>query len=398
MRLTDMTIKMLAAPERNQRTYFDDSLPGFGCRVTAAGVRSFVVVHGRNRQITTIGRYPVVSLSQARQRAREVLAERVLGKTHTPSHVAFGEAVETFLAGADVRERTRVWYRGFINRYLLAKFRLEPVERIATADLTRIIDKLARSKPSSAYHLHTVTSVFFNWAEKRRIIERSPLSRVPKPKSIPSRERVLSDDELVKVLRRAQQASTFGHIVQLLVFTGQRRSQIANLRREFIDEQDQLINWPGREMKTGRPHSLPMMPMVAQILSTLPSEGYLFLARGKDTPFSGFSPCKEDFDAGLDGVAQWTLHDLRRTFSTGLARLRVPPHIKEMLLAHASAKDPMEAIYDRYTYEREMREALERWEAHLQQLLKNAPASSAEAPCGTGTIAEEAQIGIPLHR
>ena len=113
--------------------------------------------------------------------------------------------------------------------------------------------------------------------------------------------------------------------------------------------------------------------MAAAILSELPREGWVFPARGSDAPFNGFSNCKTAFDRAVPTVDPWTLHDLRRTFSTGLARLRVPPHIKEMLLAHASARDPMETIYDLYTYDDEKREALEKWDRHLAALLERDP-------------------------
>ena len=129
-------------------------------------------------------------------------------------------------------------------------------------------------------------------------------------------------------------------------------------------------------MKSKRRHSIPLTPTVARILSTLPQEDYVLRARGKNSPFNGHSASKAAFDKKLHGVQPWTLHDLRRTFSTGLARLRVPPHIKEMVLAHASAKDPVQAIYDRYTYEDEMREALQKWETWLQPLLLNEESDS----------------------
>jgi integrase len=128
-----------------------------------------------------------------------------------------------------------------------------------------------------------------------------------------------------------------------------------------------------------RQHSIPLTPMAAALLIS-PPKGFVFPARGKDSAFNGFSKSKQAFDNQLDGVEPWTLHDLRRTFSTGLARLRVPPHIKEMLLSHVSAKDPVEAIYDRYNYMDEQREALLKWEAKLQALLSK---QEDQSPCLT---------------
>jgi hypothetical protein len=75
MHLTDITIKALKPPPSGQVTYTDDSLPGFGVRVSQGGVKSFVVVYGRSRRRVTIGRYPTISLQKARTTARAMLAE-----------------------------------------------------------------------------------------------------------------------------------------------------------------------------------------------------------------------------------------------------------------------------------------------------------------------------------
>ena len=55
--------------------------------------------------------------------------------------------------------------------------------------------------------------------------------------------------------------------------------------------------------------------MAAAILEMLPKEGFVLRARGKETPFSGFSKGKPDFDKKLENVAPWVIHDLRRTFA-----------------------------------------------------------------------------------
>jgi Arm DNA-binding domain len=87
MRLTDMTVRTVPAPEQGQKTYFCDQVPGFGLRVSKSGTRSFVVIHGRSRQRTTIGKYGVIGLADARKRAREILAE------HAPVNHVIGRAI-----------------------------------------------------------------------------------------------------------------------------------------------------------------------------------------------------------------------------------------------------------------------------------------------------------------
>src|SRR5688572_29679668 len=85
MRFSDMTVQKLPPPEKGQKLYADDTLPGFAIRVSQGGTKSFLAIVGKERKFVTIGRYPVVTLAQAREKARNILAEHLLGIVHTPS-------------------------------------------------------------------------------------------------------------------------------------------------------------------------------------------------------------------------------------------------------------------------------------------------------------------------
>src|SRR5690606_19610198 len=103
---------------------------------------------------------------------------------------------------------------------------------------------------------------------------------------------------------------------------------------------------------------------------SLPDIGdMLFPARGvPDHPFNGWGKSKERFDTPLE-VAAYTLHDLRRTFSSNLARLGTPIHVTEKLLNHVSGTvSGVAAIYNRYSYLDEMRAALVLHDEHLAKL------------------------------
>ena len=100
MKLTDLSIKGLKAPPTGQRTYPDDSLAGFGVRVSQGGTRSFVLVHGKSRERTTIGRYPIIKVwPTPAPRQKRILAERTLGHSRAASapdtkrHLVFTSAI-----------------------------------------------------------------------------------------------------------------------------------------------------------------------------------------------------------------------------------------------------------------------------------------------------------------
>jgi integrase len=98
------------------------------------------------------------------------------------------------------------------------------------------------------------------------------------------------------------------------------------------------------------------------------SEAYIFLALGKETAFNGHSPCKRRLDERC-GVEAWALHDLRRTFASGLASLGVALPVIERLLNHVSGSfGGIVGVYQRYDFMPEMRDALARWEEHVRRI------------------------------
>lgn len=97
MHLTDPSFRRLRVPDSGRVTYTDDAVPGFGVRVSSSGVKSFVLLIGRSRKRITIGRYPTITLAEARAKARELIAQRVLGKEDTPT-IKFKDALPIFLA------------------------------------------------------------------------------------------------------------------------------------------------------------------------------------------------------------------------------------------------------------------------------------------------------------
>src|ERR1700694_1791111 len=97
--LTEIVVRNAKPPERGQTTLWDKTLPGFGLRISQGGTKSWTVMAGADRQLVTIGRYPIITLAAARVEAKRILAERVLGKRHAPS-ITFGSAFENFLSAA----------------------------------------------------------------------------------------------------------------------------------------------------------------------------------------------------------------------------------------------------------------------------------------------------------
>ena len=369
--LTDISVRSLKLPERGQVTYWDANLPGFGVRVSQGGAKSFVVVYGQNRRRHTIGGYPTLSLKTARSEAKRLQAELVLG-VHKKSSTTFSDALERYIETCRQKNKPRTvsdYRRIFKRHFRFGKVQLKDITR---ADIQRLLDKL-RATPSEQNHAFVALRIFFNWAAREELIETSPMVNMRPIGKSGSRDRILSDSELSNVTEAAlEHPYPFGPIIMLLALTGQRRGEIAALEWEWIDRVEQTITLPTTLTKNKRLHVFPYGDRTAELLEALPRTGaYLFPARTEAaTTFNGWGKSKARFDTGLDGVQPYTLHDLRRTFSSTLARLNTPIHVTEKLLNHVSGTiSGVAAIYNRHSYMEEMREAIAAYEAHLAKLV-----------------------------
>ena len=250
----------------------------FGCRVSAKGTKSFIVLLAIGRR-HTIGRYPILSLAEARAAAKRALAEKTLGKER-PNTTGYLAAVAEFLKRS--AEKTRPGTVGEYKRLLTSHF---PFGTTRLSDVTsEHIERRLKAlgdRPSEQRHAFTAIKVFFNWALKRRYIQNSPCAALYSLAKAPSRARVLADNELRAVIRHARGAvGAYGRIVELLILTGQRRGEVAALQWRWINEQERIITLPPSITKNKREHVFPHGPVVASVLKTIPrSSEYLFPAK-----------------------------------------------------------------------------------------------------------------------
>jgi integrase len=390
-RLTDLGLRNYPLPPSGQIDLWDDAFPGgcFGCRISQGGTKTFVVK--KNNRRVSIGRFPVLSLAEARAEAKRILAEATLGKNR-PGAVSYEHAKKLFLEDSAKRNKpgTHAEYERLLNRLKfsgqLAQFTDQEFER-----------KLNRfGSPSERRHVLVAAKVFFSWCIKRRYLTDSPASGIEAPKS-PSRSRVLTDEELQCIWQTCEQSGDyakygtpekrgqqlrhaiprlpagFATIVQLLILTGQRRGEIAALQTSWIHNAKLVL--PKEITKNKREHTLPIGPATSSLLSSLsPHCSLFFPARGSEhKSFNGWSKSKAALDAA-SGLTDWTLHDLRRSFATIHARIGTPIHVTERLLNHISGTQAgIVGVYQRHTYMPEMRKAMEAYERELFRIV-SAPA------------------------
>lgn len=364
MRLTDITIRSLKAPEKGVVYFADDLLTGFGVRVSQAGTKSYVLTHGARRTRETIGRVGIIALSEARAEAKLRLAQYTLGKDK-PKAISWNAAKDEYLTERrpELSAHTNRAYAYYLNR--IFRYGTTKLTDITPHDLSDSLAKLNHTPVCQRYAFGTIRA-FMRWAHRKHYLDRNPMERMQSPHPYVARERVLTDAELARVWNAASD-DTFGKIVKLLILTGQRRGEIARLKGNMISTD--TITLPAALCKNRRPHTFPLGGLARTFLDLdLAGDEYFFKGRGKETPFDGWSKCKPKLEERAK-VEDWTLHDLRRTFASGLAALGVSIPAIERLLNHISGSfGGIVGVYQRYDYMPEMREAIQRWEHHIRAI------------------------------
>jgi integrase len=381
-RLTDTTIRNLKPKDGKQFERWDKVVRGLGIRVSPKGTKSFVFVYrlGRRQRRMTLGQYPGLTLQDARDQARE--CQYLVNKGGDPAQdkkeqhrdvFAFDEFVHHFIE-TYAKPKNRTWSTSerLLTRHFVKVWRKRDIRQIKKADVTAVLDGIvARGNETSANRAFAQIRKLFNWPVERGYIESSPCQGLKAPAKSNSRERVLSDAEIEPIWNAASDMGyPFGTVVKLLFLTAQRRDEVASMRWSDLDLEGCLWTLPADRNKSKHEHVIPLTPQVVSILKSIPRTHavLIFPARGRDNPISGFSKWKRELDS-LSGTSDWTLHDIRRTVSTGLARMGVLPHVTERILNHSTGTlGGVAGVYNRFGYLPEMREALERWSCVLDEI------------------------------
>lgn len=370
VRLTDLAVKKLPLSVKGQVTYWDELTPNFGIRCSTRS-KSYIVLLGEKRRRKTLGRYPDLSLADARKQAKQLLSSNALEEdlaVPQAQAVGFEDAKGRFLKDCEERNKPRTVadYRRLLNKHF--KFQ-DDVRVVSRKQVMKVVSGLSGT-PSEQSHAYVAIRTMMNWCVRHGFVEHSVVP--PMKQKTAERDRVLSDDELREVFLRAQETPfPFGPIVQLLILTGQRRAEIGQMRRSWISDGE--VVFPKGFAKNKREHRFPLSPLAQQVVSDLPDTGDLLFpaAMDFDKPFTTWAWHKKRFDEGLEAVIPYTLHDLRRTFATIHAKIGTPIHVTEKLLNHVSGTiSGVAAVYNRHSYADEMRHAASQFDAYLTEMAR----------------------------
>jgi integrase len=230
-----------------------------------------------------------------------------------------------------------------------------------------------RGAPVAANKVLKVIKTFFRWCVGRAVLDRSPADGVPLPTKEVARDRVLSDDELARVIIAARQiGDPYGGIVEMLALTGQRREEVARSTWDEIDMKSRIWKLSSERTKNAKAHEVYLSDQAVAVLGRVDKTGEFAFSRSGTAPFQDFSLAKRELDQ-LSSVTGWRLHDLRRTCVSGMARLGIAPHVADKILNHQNgAISGVAAVYQRHDFLAERRQALKLWGAHVERIVERA--------------------------
>jgi integrase len=244
-----------------------------------------------------------------------------------------------------------------------------PIAEVRRGDVVRLLDKIeAENGPVMADQVLSSMSKLMRWWAIRKETYACPLvpgMRRSKPKER-ARTRTLSDHELVLMWRAAEATpGWYGPFVQMCLLTAGRRAELAGMRRDEIV--DDVWTCPKERSKTKVEIARPLSQLARAALAKVPriSNDLVFTTTGR-TPASDFAREKTKLDKA-SGVGNFTLHDLRRSSRSLMARAGVAREVAERALGHSVPG--IEATYNRHTYERELLDCYEKLATLIQNIV-----------------------------
>jgi integrase len=388
MKLTAKATAALVLPtDKNDHIEWDEDLKRFGYRLRKIGdkvARSWVVQYrhaGNTRRMTLNS---ILSAREARAEAEKILAKVALNQDPQSERKRRASAdrftcsalAEQYLAvkKSEVRSRSFTEMQRYLQSSYFKPLHNIPVDCVTRRDVAARVLIIGReSGQVAAARARTALSGMFSWAMENGLCEANPTVGTAKPKEPPSRERTLSDQELLAVWQAAGD-DDFGRIVKLLALTGQRRTEVGGMCWSEIDLGGSMWVIPKERAKNKREHKVPLAELALNVIRAVPTvvgRDLLFGAR-TDRGFTSWNEHKRKLDARLgDQFKAWTLHDLRRTAATRMADIGVPPHVIEEILNHRSGhRRGVAGIYNHSRYEREVKAAVATWDRHLTALIR----------------------------
>jgi len=334
---------------------------------------SWVIRRSRNKvaSFTTIGRYPDISLAEARSILRRFGSESIEDKT-------VADLLDDWFDQNQIAWRRPEQMAGYIRRITEDDPQLV-ASSIHTVDLVQVrrsLKNYARKHGNvAANRLMEILKQVFKHGVQVGYLRYSPIAdltrKVVGGVETP-RERVLSDQEIKLVWH----ADRHTELLRFLLLTGQRIRETQRACWNDIEDGQWFI--PAANNKSGRDHWVALSNQSVRLLNSLgPRRGRVFSEVSPTAVQAYLRRWCERNDIGQDGRAEkhqglFTPHDLRRTFATRLNDMQIGPHVVEKILNHRLSG--VMAVYNHADYKDERESAMQVWADELDRIVSTSSA------------------------
>lgn len=366
------------------RIEYNDTLKkGLGLRVTNTGFKSFIYryrINGKQKKYT-IGRYPDISLAQARSISDDLYVkikqgediQKVKVKNRHQNLVTVKDLAERFKKEylSSLKMSTAEDYQRRIDNHILPALGKLELKNIERHEIITFLKKIASKTPIQSNRVRAVLSSMFSFGVNMALCDDNPVRLIKPLAKENTRDRVYTEDEL-KIIWKAfeNEVQPFHQVFKVLLLTGQRLGETRKMKWADIDNGVWTI--PAEDTKAKRKNIVPLAPAVLELLEEMKKingdREYVFQspARKKDMPISHLQYAARRV-AKHTGISDFRIHDLRRTAATYMAQLGIERTVLGKILNHKtlSGDSKVTAIYDRHDYKNEKTEALEKWSIKL---------------------------------
>ncbi|MBT3989599.1 MAG: integrase arm-type DNA-binding domain-containing protein, partial [Rhodospirillaceae bacterium] len=257
---------------------FDTITPGLALRINAGGRRSYFVMPRVNKKQYKhkLGTTDQLTLAEARDKARDVFrnaangiapkdaARRAAQEAERAQKNTFRSIAEAYLedkgkgGGAMLRSKDQIVRR--LENDIFPHWGRIPILEITKIDVRELVEEIARDRPVAGNRTLALISRIFNWACKKDRLDASPAFGIDPPSVEVSRDRVLTDDEIVCLWAAFDKLGhPFSAVFKILLLTAQRRSEVGGMMWSELDVD--LWTLPGERTKNSNGNTIPLSPL-----------------------------------------------------------------------------------------------------------------------------------------
>lgn len=358
MRLTDKVVATLPCPPKGNRISYDDAVKGFGCRVTAAGNRSFVVNYrckGDHRERRfTIGAFPDWNVATARDEAKRLKRDVDLGGDPV-GDLRAGRAAPTVADLAErflteylprLRPRTAKDYRQNIRTDILPAIGRLKVAAVKFEHADKLHRTISSRAPVHGNRVLACLSCMFSMAMRWGMCTANPCKGIERNTENKRYRFLTPDDELPRFIAAVDAArdQDAANVLRLLLLTGARTSELLSARWTDIDLEAGRWSKPGSTIKTKTVHHVPLNTLAQEILVAMKARAtseWLFPSPRRGRGGKGH---RKDVDTVFGHVRKaaalvdFYIHDLRHCHATLVLSNGFSLPMVGALLNHSSAQ------------------------------------------------------------